>query len=85
MLTKAQKAKQDLMNEDTQERFLLWWIQRILSTYEHNISNQDETFGEHDCISTFIFTFKDDSILRLDTAGNLYCENDYEDSYNIFY
>lgn len=84
MLTRAQEAKNDLIQENTQQRFLLWWIQHILSKYEYCLSNKEEAFGVNNCVTTFIFTFKDDSILRLDTEGDLYCENYYQDAYNIF-
>lgn len=47
------------------------------------LTNYDETHdNEH--VNTFIFTFEDDSALKIDMDGNVYLDDDYQNSHNIF-
>jgi hypothetical protein len=35
-------------------------------------------------VNTFIFTFYDDSVLKIDFDGDVYIDDDYENAYNIY-
>jgi len=48
-----------------------------------NCYMSDESHDQNG-VSTFVFLYKDDSELRVDIEGAVYCNNDYEDAYNIF-
>ena len=39
---------------------------------------------DHEHVNTFIFTFNDDSVLKLDCDGDVYLNDDYQNAYNIF-
>ena len=43
----------------------------------------DETC-DHEHVNTFIFTFNDNSVLKIDMDGNVYLDDDYQNAYNIF-
>lgn len=43
----------------------------------------DET-QDHEHVNTFIFTFNDDSVLKIDMDGYVYLDDDYQNAYNIF-
>ena len=43
----------------------------------------DETC-DHEHVNTFIFTFNDGSVLKIDMDGDVYLDDDYQNAYNIF-
>lgn len=77
-MSKAGKKLQDLIDSKLSKVIDAIGYARI------GAYSEDETHGQLDLVSTFIFTYEDESQLRIDTSGSIYTEQNYEDAFNIF-
>ena len=82
-MTIAQTKAAYIFNKIIEYRFdkVITCIKLVFCTVDS--ADLDETCdSEH--VNTFIFTFNDDSALKIDCDGDVYLDDDYQNAYNIF-
>lgn len=83
-MTKAQTTAEYIFNKIIEYRFdkVISCIKLVVfCTVE--LTDLDETCdSEH--VNTFIFTFSDNSVLKINMDGDVYLDDDYQNAYNIF-
>lgn len=81
-MTKAQTKAQDILNTIIKYRFKKV-ITCIYFACGSTLIDMDET-QDDEHVNTFIFTFDDESVLKIDMDGDVYLDDDYQNAYNIF-
>ena len=80
-MTIAQTRLNQIMDKENNINSVIRAVAMIFQSlslfYYDEIENGEE-------VNTFIFTFYDDSVLKIDMDGLVYLDDDFENAYNIF-
>ena len=82
-MTIAQTKAAYIFNKIIEYRFdkVITCIKLVFCTVDS--ADLDET-QDDEHVNTFIFTFNDESVLKIDMDGLVYLDDDFENAYSIF-